>query len=200
MTWYVVRPLQWAGPRTPVGERRHSQFKAGWTDTLRLLETELANLDAKNVVWQLDYQDSDLRINGELKANAKHRGDPGVRILFDSRHGPLVYATDQYWEWRDNVRAIALSLQALRAVDRHGVTRGAEQYKGFRAIGATPMGSEAPMTEEEAAAFVREHSGRPDVSVTLDTYKAAARRLHPDQGGSTFGFQRLQEAKRVLGL
>ena len=30
------------------------------------------------------------------------------------------------------------------------------------------------------------------------TYRHAAKRLHPDAGGSTADFQRLQEAKRLL--
>lgn len=45
----------------------------------------------------------------------------------------LVYATDACVLWRHNVRSIALGLEALRAVDRFGISRRGEQYAGFRA-------------------------------------------------------------------
>jgi hypothetical protein len=45
----------------------------------------------------------------------------------------LVYATDACVYWQHNVRSIALGLEALRAVDRYGITRKGEQYAGFRA-------------------------------------------------------------------
>jgi hypothetical protein len=45
----------------------------------------------------------------------------------------LVYATDACEHWQHNVRSIALGLEALRAVDRYGISRRGEQYAGFRA-------------------------------------------------------------------
>jgi hypothetical protein len=45
----------------------------------------------------------------------------------------LIYATDACELWQHNVRSIALGLEALRAVDRYGITRRGEQYAGFRA-------------------------------------------------------------------
>lgn len=47
----------------------------------------------------------------------------------------LVFATDAYALWEHNVRAIALTLEALRAVDRYGTT-GGRQYAGFRQLQA----------------------------------------------------------------
>jgi hypothetical protein len=47
----------------------------------------------------------------------------------------LVFATDAYEDWQHNVRAIALTLEALRAVDRYGTT-GGRQYAGFRQLTA----------------------------------------------------------------
>jgi hypothetical protein len=45
----------------------------------------------------------------------------------------LVYATDACEDWRHNIRSIALGLEALRAVDRYGISRRGQQYAGFRA-------------------------------------------------------------------
>lgn len=44
----------------------------------------------------------------------------------------LIYATDVCDYWQHNVRSIALGLEALRAVDRYGISRRGEQYAGFR--------------------------------------------------------------------
>lgn len=49
----------------------------------------------------------------------------------------LVYATDVCERWQHNVRSIALGLQALRAVDRYGISRRGQQYAGFAGYLAT---------------------------------------------------------------
>lgn len=51
-------------------------------------------------------------------------------VMATREHGRAVFATDQYEKWEHNVRAIALTLEALRAVDRYGATQG-RQYAGF---------------------------------------------------------------------
>src|SRR5579863_10251967 len=56
-----------------------------------------------------------------LYAGAKLRTQ-GIILTFNSKHGPLSYPCDKYSNWQANLRAIALSLEALRAVDRYGVT------------------------------------------------------------------------------
>lgn len=53
----------------------------------------------------------------------------------------LVYATDACQFWQHNVRSIALGLEALRAVDRFGISRRGEQYAGFRAALPARAGS-----------------------------------------------------------
>lgn len=47
----------------------------------------------------------------------------------------VVLATDAYELWQHNVRAIALSLKALRDMERYGATQG-RQYAGFRQLTA----------------------------------------------------------------
>ena len=124
---YEVHAL---GPWTePVTKNRSScsAFKAKWQGTLDLLEYESDQLRAREIRLDVDVQQGDIRIDGMLRANAKV-GFPGVRVhLIGTRVGDLVYATDQYESrysgdshesWQANVRAIALALVALRAVDR----------------------------------------------------------------------------------
>ncbi len=198
---YQIRPLgPWIGPVTRNRQPAH-RFRAAWQDTLDLIGKETAALGARVVVIQVDVAEGDLRRDGMLRANAKV-GFPGVRVSFDSRHGPLTYATDTYTEWRANVRAIALSLQALRAVDRYGVSKSGEQYRGWAAI---ESGSE-PLMSDAAARFIAQQAGggfEPadvlgDLEVRARAYRAAARRLHPDAGGDPEDFKRLGAARRLL--
>lgn len=214
---YTFRPLGlWTEPETKP-RRSSGVFRAGWAATLDLPGHELKQLDARNVVIQVDCAEGDLRRDGMPKTNARI-GHPGVRISFDSKHGPLTYATDAYeqqWSgnlpsWQANVRAIALGLEVLRAVDRYGVTRRGEQYRGWNAL---PPGSGIPMpaamTVEEAARLILTTAGWDitdglvdqvihDDRFRTELHRLAVRRAHPDLGGNAADFTRLQEARQLL--
>jgi hypothetical protein len=204
---YEIQPLgAWNGPVT--GDRPWCRFRAPWPDTLDLLGFETDKLSASLVVIQIDVVEGDLRRDGMLRANARV-GFPGVRVSFTSRFGPLMYATDRFGWWQDNIRAVALSLTALRAVDRYGVNQSGEQYTGWKAIGAAP----APMTRETAAGLIAEWA-EPDPDKRTSAadamlrspslfvsplYKRAAKRAHPDitkDDGDTMA--RLSAARELL--
>lgn len=206
-TTVTGRPLvAWPGELTKY--RVPSRFKAAWSDTLDLLDRELYHLGAKNTVIQMAMRESDFRLDGAPKAHARP-DHPGVILSTDSPYGPLSYPCDRFTHWEDNVRAIALALEALRKVDRYGVTKNGEQYTGWKQLGAgRPTGS---MTVEQAAIFLAAATGEPcDGGDFLDApgvphkasvergYRVAVKRLHPDTGGNVEDFQKLQEAKRVL--
>lgn len=191
---FEIRPLgAWTDPVT--GDRASSgRFRAKWNTTLDLLAKEAEMLGATLVILQVDVTEGDLRRDGMLRANAKV-GFPGVRVSFDSKHGPLTYATDAYEQrysgdppsWQANIRALALALEALRAVDRYGVTKRGEQYRGWLAIGMDP----APMSREAAQALLDEYGG----------VREAIKATHPDrENGNRDAFEQVQEARRVLGL
>ena len=168
----TFRPLpDWPHPK---GARRWPRFKASWTDTMRQLEHEIIQLHGRNVIFGVGLRESDIRLDGQPRANARAFGHPGVEISFDSKFGRLTYATDEYDDWQANVRAIALSLEALRAVDRHGVSKRGEQYAGWAQLAAgEPL-------HERGRALVVKHGG----SLT-----AALKATHPDMGGDTEDFK-----------
>lgn len=70
----------------------------------------------------------------QMKCHPDH-GDPAdfVAISAAADKSRQIYGTDCCVFWEHNVRSIALGLQALRAVDRYGISRRGEQYAGFRA-------------------------------------------------------------------
>jgi hypothetical protein len=202
------RPIGDSWPGTPTKPRDRMpayRFRASWPNTIELLWRELRLLDARQVVVQVDVTEGEIRQDGLPRANARPSG-PGVILAFESRHGPLRYACDAYDHFQANIRAIALSLEALRAVDRHGITKTGEQYRGWQALPAPTTG---PMSVEAAARFIADHSGGAvTAQQVLDgwhhgqgttTYRLAAARLHPDRdGGNAELFVRLQEARQVL--
>jgi hypothetical protein len=208
----TYRPIgsDWPGERTVWAARQDGRFKSGsryqgegkwtpgravpWNETLLLLDRELSALGASEVVFQIDLTERDIRMDGLPRADARP-ADPAVIISFDSRFGPLRYLCDRFRDWHDNVRAIALGLEALRKVERYGITRRGEQYTGWKAL---PPRSQS---HEEAERFLRRHAGDEPASLPLDkAYRLAARHLHPDAGGSREEWDELQRAKQVLGI
>jgi hypothetical protein len=204
---YEIRPLVgWTG-KTTRERRPASTFRAAWSDTLDLLGRETLLLGARLVVIQVDVTAGEIRLDGMLRANARV-GSPAVKVAFESKHGPLTYATDEYGHWQANVRAIALSLQALRAVDRYGVSKSGEQYRGWTAIGA--KAAEDEMTLDEAARVLADAAGMdvgvltrerdPDErrKVITIAYRVATKTAHPDAGGNGDIFRLISNARDVL--
>lgn len=184
-------------------------FKAPHGRTMTLLRRELAQLEAKGlVVLQVVTRNGadDLRRDGELRAGTRVE-HPGCRLSFESRFGSLTYATDQFASqsvnsfvsWEANLRAITLSLEALRAVDRYGVSKSGEQYRGWLALtAATGSG----MSEEIARRVLREQSGMDGQFAPLDDqWRQARKRVHPDKHNNDRTlWDSVEEARIVLGL
>lgn len=199
----TFRPIhRW--PQAETRNRRQSRFRATWGDTLELLKLELRQLQAKagTVVIQIDLEDREIRLDGYPRARATP-ATPRVILSFETPDGAYSYPCDTWSDWQDNIRAIALSLQALRAIDRYGVTRQREQYSGWKALPAGG-GESTTMTAEVAAQFMAGVTGAHAPALLLDrslagaAYRLAARELHPDAGGSAEEFHRLQTAKEIL--
>ncbi len=211
--WRVVPIETWPGEHTRHRKRTPFRRRAGhgpwsergvnWSGTVELLERELKMLAAKDVLLQMAVDDRDIRLDGWIRANASPR-HPGVILTFDSKHGPLSYPCDSFKDWQSNLRAIALALEALRKVDRYGVTKRGEQYRGWKQL--PPAGeSTVTMTAEAAATVVATAQGLYPADDLLRSpttmakaVRLASKSLHPDAGGSARDFQVLQQARGVL--
>jgi hypothetical protein len=196
---YEIRPLgPWTGPRT-ADRRSGAQFRSTWEQTLKRLRFEAEQLGASYLVVQVDADPSDIRLDGMLRARARV-GFPGVKVSLDSAWGPLTYATDAYEDWRKNVHAIALSMEALRAVDRYGVSTRGEQYRGWAAIEAAPEADPLADAAQLLAAHGagEAHKIRVDPWARRHAYLAAVRKHHPDIGGDAELFKRVTAARDLL--
>jgi hypothetical protein len=190
-----------------------SPFSASWTSTVELLADELRHLDAKRIAVELALTESDLRIDGMPRANARLSAD-AVRIAFDSKYGPLMYETGRftgsYWRgsllgWQVNLRAVALGLEALRKVDRYGITKRGEQYTGWKQLPASTSAEGAIQTREQALYVLSDATGATFDPTNREHLERAAReaqkRSHPDvPGGSDEKFRKVQRAREVLGV
>lgn len=217
---FYTRPIErWPGKLLKPHERQGSRFSAGWTETMDLLQREAEHLGADEVVIQMALTEDDIRLDGKPRANASP-SHPGVIVSLESDHGPLSFPCDTFGEfggwkclrgWQANVRAIALGMEHLRAVDRYGITTHGEQYVGWKAI---ESGEGAATSLEVAAGVLLEFAYRdsalrdakrvPAESLIEDAearawaYRMAAKATHPDAGGDPEDFRKVQLALEVL--
>ena len=172
----TFRPLE-----TPVtnGPTRYSPFKAPWPRTVTLLAKELHAHGASGTVLEVDLREQDIRQDGLPRADRSARS-PGIVLSFRanavSGSPELRYEIATFTDWRDNVRAIALGLEALRAVDRYGVTRRGEQYAGWKQLAAGTIGSGGNPSH-----------GR-ELIKAAGSIKQALHDAHPDHGGEPNDF------------
>jgi hypothetical protein len=180
----TFRPMA-AWPHAETRNRRSRwTFKAPWSDTLRLLEYEIDRLDGREVIIGGGWREQDIRLDGLPRSDAREPAFPGVEISFELPDGRrLVYATDVCELWQHNVRSIALGLEALRAVDRFGITRHGEQYAGFAML---PPGGPDPV---RGAALVKAAGGLIN----------ALKKHHPDHGGDERDFVDVQAYRQQAG-
>ncbi len=178
------RPLdKWPGART--NGRRDASFRSTYPQTLDLLEGELTKLRAKDIIIQVEGLTLQfLRNDGWPKSGNWQNGygGPGVIVSFESSKGHMSFPCDRFRDWQDNLRAIAKSLEALRMVDRYGVTRGNEQYRGWTQIG----NGNGKMDRASALRFIEKLNGvglaNAPAHVIEAQIKIAKRNNHPDLG------------------
>ncbi len=199
MSNIIYRPLK----LFPVREtmyRGRSKFKTVFARTLRELAYEIGKLGAEAGVLEIDVPAEHFKRDGMPYLNAVY--GPRVVLSCDSDYGPLRYPCDTYDNWKDNVRAIALSLQNLRAVDRYGVTRRGEQYTGWKAL---PSSTAPTMTTEYAAGVLSALSPYTDDMIIAEkksareAVRAARSKTHPDrQNGSRADWDAVDAAASIL--
>jgi len=185
-------------PRPPRAARTASPFSAPFRDTVKTLVRELEALGARDTVMEVDIPTSRIRQDGMPRADAKAMS-PGITLSFTATkvkgRPRLEYDVDSYWTWQDNVRAVALALEALRKVTRYRVLAEGSQYVGQKALAAGV--GESSMNVAEATAFFNEHG----VTTTADGVRALTKRFHPDvNDGDTAMWDKLVAAKGALSL
>lgn len=186
----TFRPLPvWPRRSTSSYDRRGTAtFRAGMDDTLKLLQHELDLIGARHVVIGCALRPEDIRKDGWPRANARQPSHPGVEVSFTHPdQGRIAYATDVCESWQHNLRSIALGLQALRAVDRFGITERGQQHAGAKVLTAGGPSQEDVVTR--GGRLVAEHGG----------VRAALHAVHPDHGGDPDDWHAMQAWREARG-
>lgn len=184
-------PLEWpkTKERTPVGERRHSQFgrngKLDWDRLMRELEREIEMLGGRNAIVS---SNQPLRLDGRPRAENVTILDPGVALYFTLDDMPIALACDQWLSVRENIRAITLHLQSMRGQERWGVGTKRQAFSGYSGLARTSVEEWRLVLGFTRAASVN----RADID---QAYRQHAKEAHPDQGGSPEAMARLNAAR-----
>ena len=183
-------------PGKPTMSRKKAPFKQHATRMWDLLDRELANVRAKDVVLSGYFRPQDFKRDGGVFAHARPTS-PGIVLEFTRGADRLRFMADLYLVWLDNVDAIARTLEKLRAVERYGVMSGS-QYQGYKAI---PASTSATTSTHVDAALVRSWANvEHNAPITVDVVRSARRNAHPDAGGSHAGFIAINDAAKRLGF
>ncbi len=118
-----IAPGNWRGHVTPENKRRtHLSHQRTFQAVLVGLSKELEIHKATDIQLSTFHKDTDLRQDGFPKAGTRPSA-PGVELYFQSEligGAALVFATDTYREWTDNLRDIVMTLEALRSLGTRG--------------------------------------------------------------------------------
>lgn len=183
-------PLSWPIGRPRSRNRKHAQFKQagsriGIPAAIKRLETELDRIKGQNPVLSSNLR---VRLSGDVVANAGEPGDAGVALYFSYKGKARVFASDQYYRVADNITAIAMHIEALRAIERHGVGTIEQALEGFKAL---PVDS----ASNWRAVFGFKPEERPSLDALDSAYKTRAKEAHPDRGGSDVAMAHINRAR-----
>lgn len=190
-------PLNWpeGWARTPSSQRRRSPYKMTPDAATRHLIAELGRLGAikSTVVISTNMP---MRSDGLPYANIKAPEDPGVAVYWSTQtFKDRSIACDKWHLLHDNVHAIGLAVQALRAIDRAGASQILE--RAFTAFGALPPSSVAPIVRPwwEVFGIPQAAIGALSISMVEARYRELASKAHPDRGGSDAAMAELNAAR-----
>jgi hypothetical protein len=125
------------------------------------------------------------------RSNQKEPLDPGAAVYWKDGQQERCMAIDRYTSVADNLAAIAATIEAMRAIERHG---GAEILnRAFTGFSALP-----PKPEQSWRYYL---GFGEDQRVTVDQVDAAFRELaktrHPDKGGDPEAFKDISGAREA---
>lgn len=197
-------PLQWptgwkrteSHQRTQAKFGRQTQSSHGSWKTRERLTINQSVERVRAELQRMGIRDGDLvistnlelRLDGLPRSGQRQPTDPGAAVYWRERSGdvPRCMAIDRYDRIEDNLAAIAATLEAMRAIERHG---GAEilnrAFTGFTAI-------------EDQSKPWHIVLGVPTYASTeqvRDAYRRARASAHPDRaGGDAEIFNAVQKA------
>lgn len=202
-------PLAWPPGWKRAAHRRNGKFRDGaqWISVAKAVARVISELRRLGVESHTIIISSNIetRVDGLPRSDRRvDIADPGVAVYWtDPDSGQQrCMAIDLYTWVSDNIAAIAATIAAMRAIERHGgATILNRAFQGFQAL---PSATTTALNAKTAADVLHRRTGRAAAMILADrevaraAYREAANVAHPDRGGTTSDFQLIHEAKRVL--
>lgn len=197
--WVRTRPGSRKFGRFNKGERHYSS-QPGGSSWLRKRNVTVSNgitrILEQLMMMGIDQQDIVIstnvrtRLDGLPRSGEKEPDDPGAAVYWEDPNGrrKRCMAIDVYTKVADNLAAIAATLEAMRAIERHG---GAEildrAFTGFIAL---------PSPEQPWQVLgVQMSASRAEIETA---YRRLAMHHHPDRGGDPGQMARINAARDAM--
>lgn len=184
-------PLCWpvGQPRTKFPER--ARFKNSFAVAHNSVISEIRRLGGINIIISTNIP---LKKDGFPYATYKNPSDQGVAVYFMHDGEQVVFACDKWKGLSDNIQAIAKSIEAIRGLDRWGVSEMLKRaFTGFKAL-PNP-------TIKKTWYEILEIDGHASLTEITEAWKKKIKEVHPDVGGTHEKFIEVQnafeEAKRL---
>jgi hypothetical protein len=182
-------PLYWpeGWKRTPANERQaRNAFQVSRAQARDHLLRQLDLLWASSVIISTNVP---VKANGSFYADTREPDDPGVAVYFKYQGKSMCFACDRYVSVRSNTRAIGLTIEAIRTIERHGASDMME--RAFRGFAALPEKA----TEPWRAVLEIGHEAKVSPDEIEEKFRDLALKHHPDHGGDPDKFRAIVEAR-----
>jgi hypothetical protein len=192
-------PLCWPDgwKRTLIHQRSWSRFThqkrtATIADGVGRIISELEKLRVKRDDLVIS-TNVETRLDGLPRGDRTNPADPGVAVYWRKGQGKPMQcmAIDRYRDVAGNLCAVAATLEAMRAIERHGGAEVLERaFTGFAALPERASRSWREVLGLQTIETVTRHHIEAE-------YRLLARERHPDRGGSHEAMSELNIAREL---
>lgn len=177
--------------RTEFGRRASGAISVSDGTRRVLVELERMGLGSDEILVSTNVA---LRLDGFPRSDRGEPADPGVAVYWNDPAGKTkCMAIDRYDRVADNLAAIASTLEALRAIERHG--GGEILDRAFRGFAALPERA-GGKSWRQILKFPELMT--PTIEMIRDHFRDIAQIAHPDRStGSREAFEELMWAREA---
>lgn len=181
-------PLQWPQGRPRTAKRRPSAFKVTPRKAYDELCEELDRFGAKPYVISSNAPLRQRDGTPYADALSDKFEDPGVAVYFTRKKRPVCIVCDTYPTVYENIRALGLSVEAMRDMDRWGAGQVLDQaFEGFAAL--PPPGAMSEATDRAWWVILGVHANATEAEI-----RAAYKQRALYAGGATVDLNAAKEA------